>query len=118
MVTFPPFTAPPPFLQSTTLDGTPYVFDFRFNFRENTWSFSIFQSDGTTRLASGIKVVSNYPLLQKYASPLVPQGEIFCLSQTSDDSPPGLLDLQAGGRCILAYLSKSDLPANFEPWRL
>ncbi len=112
-----PATTIPPFSQTTTIDGTPYVLDFGYNWRENTWNISISLPNGTI-LCTGIKLVSNYPLLQKYADARVPQGELYCISQTTDDSPPQYADLVPGGRCILVYLSKSELAATVDPWRL
>ena len=111
-----PVESSPPFVETVSLDGTDYVLDFRFNSREQTWNVSIMLPDGTM-LAPGIKLVCNYPLLQKYADPRVPNGELFCVTQTNDDSPPGMNDLATGGRCALCYASVSELSPG-EPWRL
>ncbi len=111
-----PLVVEPPYEQITTLDGTDYVVTFNTNWRENTINVSLALTDGTV-LCSGIKLVCNYPLLQKYPDPRVPNGELFCIALTSDDSPPGPTDLLDGGRCILIYGSKSDFP-NLDPWRL
>ncbi len=116
MITIPATTIPP-FSQTTTIDGVPYVIDFNYNWRENTWSISILQTD-LTPLCTGIKLVCNYPLLQKYASALVPKGELYCVSLGQDDSPPTYNDLAPGGRCVLIYASKSELGPLVDPWRL
>ena len=103
------------YTQITQLDGVDYLLDFRYNDRENSWRFSIALTDNTP-LATGIKIVTNYPLLQKYADDRLPAGEIFCIT-SGDDSNPAQNDLGIGKRCLLVYYSKSEFPTGFEGWR-
>ena len=58
-----------------TLDGQEYIFKFDWNERENRWYFSLFTIDEKP-LATGIKLVANWPLLRRF---------------TSGDMPPGIL---------------------------
>ena len=103
--------------QITTLDGTDYILEFRFNARENVWYLIVSLTDSTV-LAGGIKLVSNFPLLQKYADSRMPPGEMIVMAPSSDDSPPGQFELGAGLRCQLFYLSKSEVPAGVDNERL
>jgi hypothetical protein len=96
--------------QVTNLDGTPYLLTFAWNMRSSTWYLSIATTDGTP-IASGIKLVCNFDLLRTVVSPARPPGRIVAISNTTDNSPPGLEDLIAGGRCALCYSPLADLQA-------
>ena len=110
-------SASPWFDQTTTLDGVPYVLDFRHSRAEDRWYLSIGLPDGT-EVRKGIKVVSSYPLLWRETDSRLPNGELFCVPASADDSPPGLADLLPGGRCYLVYVPKAELLPSFESWRL
>lgn len=112
-----PTIAVPFYTQTVALDGINYLLEFRFNSRENTWRMGISLPDGTV-LANGIKIVSNFLLLQKYADDRLPQGEIIALSSGPDDSPPGLNDFGVGLRVELCYLERTDLVSGADAWRL
>ena len=95
----------------TQLDGTQYALTFRWNHRTKTWSFDLDDSAGTS-IIHGIRVMVGVPLLRRHhyiAS--CPPGEIVCISNTPDDSPPGLEDLADGARCELIYVPLLDLIA-------
>ena len=104
------------YTQITTLDGTDYLLEFRFNTRENCWYLIVSLAD-STQLAGGIKLVSNFPLLQKYADSRMPPGELLVLAPSSDASPPGRFDLGTGLRCQLVYLTKAEVPAGIDAER-
>ncbi len=105
-----PFTT-----QITTIDGTDYKLSFSFNFRELAWYMGMALTDGTV-LASGIKLVSNYFLLQKYADDRLPPGELVAVAMGADDSQAGINDL--GGRVQLLYLFKNELTSAVDTKRL
>lgn len=98
----------PFYTQVIDLDGVDYLFDFRYNQRENAWYFSIALVDETP-LVSGIKIVVNVGLLQRFPSPLLPPGLLIALSNTTDQSPPGIGELGTTSRVTLLYFDKAEL---------
>lgn len=101
--------------QTTTLDGVSYLLEFRYNAREFVYYLKIMMTDGTI-LAQGIKLVSNYPLLQAYNDDRMPLGEIMAVAAGADDSPAKLGDI--GGRVTLVYYSEAEIQAvHLDPWR-
>ncbi len=92
-----------PFYDMTVaIEGQSYVFDFRFNQRENCWYFSISLPD-ETELISGVKVVCRRELLHRAAEVRLPQGLLIALPNGADDSPPGLEELGVDQRVTLTY---------------
>ena len=102
--------------QTTTLDGIPLLLTFRYNSRESVYYLTIQSADASTTYIQGLKLVTNFPLLQQFASP---PGEMVVISQSStDDSPPALGELGIGQRCVLLYLDQATtLDAGGESWR-
>jgi hypothetical protein len=98
----------PFYSMSTTLDGSDYFLEFRYNQREECWYFSVSLTDGTS-LADGVKVVCNESLLFSYAENRLPKGMLVAISNTLDSSPPKLLELGEGKRVSLIYVSESEL---------
>ena len=92
----------PFYTMTTVLDGTDYLFEFRFNQRESCWYFSISTTDGEA-LASGVKIVSERPLLRRFADVRLPPGILIAASNTTDKSPPGLTELGEDRRVTLIY---------------
>ena len=103
--------------QITTLDGTDFQLEFRYNQREDVYYLSISLTDGTA-LATGIKLVSNYRLLQAYSSSLMPPGELIAVASGADDSPAGLGELGLGQRVELTYYTQAEMvAAGKDLWR-
>ncbi len=103
-------TSADPFSQQlVTLEGTTFLLTFQYNQREDTWYFSIATSEGDD-LYNGMKLVCSWPLTRKCADSRMPQGEFFVISNTDDNTPPGLNDLAPGGRCVLNYWTSDELP--------
>lgn len=101
--------------QTTEMDGTSYVLEFRYNEREQVYYLMVSLTDGTL-LAQGIKLVSNYPLLQGYNDERMPLGELWAVASGPDDSPAALGDL--GGRVSLVYYTAAETQAaGVDPWR-
>jgi len=89
----------------TKLDNTDYTLRFAWNQRLERWSMDILSIQDIV-LVSGIKLVSNWPLLRYYQWDLrVPQGEVMAVDLSPDLSPPGIDDLGVGLRCELTYFS-------------
>ncbi|RNC77337.1 hypothetical protein DA717_10820 [Piscirickettsiaceae bacterium NZ-RLO2] len=55
----------PLYTQTTSLEGTAYIFTVRWNTREETWRISIADTDGNAIL-SGLKLLPYSPLVQRY----------------------------------------------------
>lgn len=89
------------------LEGTVYVFDWRYNQREDAWRFSISLPDGTD-LVSGIKVVCGKSLLKRTADVRLPAGLLMAISNNGDTSTPGLEELGEGKRVTLVYVTSDD----------
>lgn len=100
--------AEPFYKMSTTLDGTDYLFEFRFSQRESCWYFSVSKPDGTL-LVAGVKVVCNRSLLSRFADARLPKGRLFAVTTGADASPPKLDELGEGKRVRLVYVTKAEL---------
>jgi hypothetical protein len=101
--------------QTTAMDGVSYLLEFRYNTREALYYLKIMMTDSTV-LAQGIKLVSNYPLLQGYNDDRMPLGEIIAVAPSSDDSPAALGEI--GGRVTLVYYTEAEIQAvGLDPWR-
>ncbi len=104
--------------QVTTLDGTDYQLSFRYNQREACYYLQIALVDQTV-LCQGIKLVSNYRLLQAYADDRLPPGELIAQAFGTDDSPAALGELGIGQRVELTYVTEAELKATgLDGWRL
>lgn len=118
MILIPTDTILPFFYQTTTLDGTAYVLEFRYNQREQVYYLRILLPDQTV-LAQGIKIVSNYRLLQAYANAKMPPGEIVAMAQGVNDTPAALGELGNGQRVELVYYTRAEIEAiGADGWRV
>ena len=100
-----PTGSDPAYSQSSTLEGTTFNLYLAFNTRCSSWYLSVADASGVD-IYNGVKLIVGCPLLRKCADPRKPAGELLVFSSTSDDSPPGLLDLLPGsGRCALYYVT-------------
>lgn len=101
--------------QTTTLDGTSYLLEFRYNAREQVYYMKISLTDGTL-LAQGVKLVSNYPLLQGYNDDRMPLGEFVAVAAGPNDSPAALGEF--GQRVTLVYYTEAEIQAaGIDKWR-
>lgn len=82
------------------LDGVLFQVAFQHNDREDRWYLDLRTADGVP-IRSGIKLVSNFPLLRLVAQPSRPRGELVVINTQSDDNP-ALRDL--GDLIELAYV--------------
>lgn len=90
--------------QRVRLDGTDYLFDFRWNQRRAVWVFSITGLDGA-RILTGQTIVCGVPLLGRAVGG--PPGRLLALAVSPTDfEAPGLTEL--GGRVSLIYLTEDD----------
>lgn len=95
----------PLYTERVTLDGQEYVLKLDWNDRENRWYLSIYAID-LTPLATGIKVVANWPLLRRFTNAGIPPGVLVAtdLSPMGGESPTYS---ELGARVRLTYF-----PAN------
>lgn len=104
----PTFTDPF-YTMTVALEGRDYVFEFRYNQREDVWYFSIGLPDGTT-IAAGLKVVCRREFLHRIADVRLPRGTLLAVSNELplDESPPGLEELGEGRRVQLIYATSDE----------
>jgi hypothetical protein len=95
------------FLFTVDLDGTNFQFDMRYNQREDFWYLNISDIDGNL-LRSGIKVVSNWPLIRLLRSTPRPNGEIITIDTRYAPLDPGLADL--GVDVLFGYEELDTIP--------
>lgn len=104
-----PTSSDPYSVQRTDLEGREYILQFDWSTRESVWYMTIYDSSGSP-LASGIKLVCNWPLTYRLPNPALPPGDLMVSTKTAaDDSPPGLLDMAEGGRCELTYVTSDHI---------
>ena len=83
------------------LDGTTYTLAIRYNTRENRWFLDVATAAGVLIL-SGIKVLLNVNLIERFAQSELPPGNLFILNSDEDSEvEPGLLDF--GVNTLLLY---------------
>lgn len=93
------------FTQITSLDGVDFLFEFRWNEREQRWYMDLYEADGTP-VVTGIKVVADWSLLRLVVRDLRPAGEIYSYD-TTGEGDPRLGDL--GTRVRLIYIPEAEL---------
>lgn len=99
-------TDTPLFSIRTTLDGVEYVLNFDWNGRESRWYMSISMIDGTL-LVAGIKLISNWPLLRRFADLRLPQGNLRAVDYSPQGGEPAGLVEDLGRRVKLIYTPTS-----------
>lgn len=92
--------------QRMQLEGTEYIFQFRYNLRRELWSFSVLGLDGTY-LLTGQTVHVGIPLNRRAVGG--PSGIIIAISETDDISSPTLQEL--GERIKLIYMTADEVAA-------
>lgn len=93
---------------SQVLDGVSYVLEFRWNIREESWYLDIRLDDGT-RVASGVKIVTDWALLRGVRSASRPLGEFVAFDTSGNRQDPKIDNL--GSVVKLFYFDASGLEA-------
>jgi hypothetical protein len=89
------------------LDGVDYQLRFQYNSREGFWYFDLLDSAQNV-LRSGIKVVSNFPMLIRYRDlEARPAGELISFDTRLEPLDPGLEDLDLSS--VFGYADADDL---------
>jgi hypothetical protein len=112
MATLLLFTTADPFQkQNVNLDGVEFILSLAYNQREERWYLSI-ADDEDVPIISGLKLQANWRLLYRHRyNTKLPAGELMATDTTGDGSPPTLLELGEGKRCVLTYYEASTVAA-------
>lgn len=89
-----------------TLENIVFTFEFIWNDREGSWYMNLYDTNSNP-LVSGLKVVLNVPLLARFVSTSLPNGDLIATDTTGQDLMPGLQDL--GDRVVLGYFSNAEI---------
>lgn len=102
----------------TQLEGTDYVFDFRYGVRRGCWVFDLSTLDGT-EILRGQMVTVLRDLLGRVTGTARPPGQLWVMNVTEPTPAeggaralPGLLDLGASGRARLYYTESTTADEN------
>lgn len=102
-----PFIPTTPHYQvGTTLDGVQFVFDLRWNARDEAWYMDILAEDESV-IRTGVKVVLGTLLGGRSALPGFPAGGLFATDLTRQGIEPGLDDL--GTRVRVYFMTEAEL---------
>jgi len=88
----------------TDLEGTRYIFTFRFNTRANRWIVDILQDD-KTMILSGIPLVLGTDLIGRFQNADLPPGNLFLVNLENEYAECGRNDL--GNDVLLMYQESS-----------
>ena len=102
-------TSRTPLYPVTALEGANYLLFVRFQPWCACWYLSI-ATGGGRRHRERIKLITNWPLLRKFADPRLPQGELMCVTFGADQTMPTIGELGEGLRCQLFYFTGDELP--------
>lgn len=92
------------------LDGTTYLFAFRWNERDAQWLFDLSDVDRVP-IVSGVAVVVDFPLGARCADARMPPGMLVAVDTTGAHADPGETDL--GARTVIVYTTAAELAALF-----
>ena len=88
------------YTERVELDGVLFELTFMWNTRELAWFLSVADADSVA-LASGVKIVVDYPLFRSVSNADMPAGTMLAVDTSGAGLDPGLTDL--GGRVLLMY---------------
>jgi hypothetical protein len=97
----------PHYTVETTLEGTGYLFEFRWNARDDSWYMQISDTSENVLLA-GVRVVADFPLTSRFTKAGLFPGALFAVDTGGEGVPPTLTDL--GSRVVLVYFESTELP--------
>lgn len=96
----------PYYTQKVTLDGQTFTLEFKWNIREEFWYMNLLNDDNVA-IVSGIKIVTNWPLLRRVTNEERPLGDFFAYDITDVGTEAGFEEL--GERVLLLYFSQAEL---------
>ena len=92
--------------QRTTLSGRDYVLRFDWSQRDGHWFLGLYLPSGEA-IVTGLKLVTNWPLLGARTETLRPPGELLVVDTRGLGEDPGFGDL--GTRHGLVYFEPGEL---------
>lgn len=96
----------PHYTVTIKLEGVRYRLGMDWNEREGSWYMSLTQENGTA-IASGLRVVPDWPLLRRVTGSARPPGEMVFRNTGSEDAEPGRNDI--GEMFVPLYYEESEL---------
>lgn len=90
----------PDFSFQIDLDKTIFGFRFRYNERTDRFSMEI-QDQAGNAIISGVAMVSNWPVLSRFKSSLLPKGLLFTMDATGGSNEPNAINF--GDTVLLCY---------------
>ena len=86
------------------LEGTLYTFTFNYNRRLDRWFMNI-GDEVNNPIVSGIKIIVNYDLLDRYKNSKLPPGQFIAIDESGENKTPGREDL--GNDVKLFYIESA-----------
>lgn len=105
-----PFVYDPPIYRvSTTLDNEVFIFDVRWNARDEAWYFDLYTSEEDL-IVGGVRIILGIPLGFKAKSDSrFPNGIIVATDMANTGQEAGYYDL--GDRVLVHFYSQDELDA-------
>ena len=103
-----PFTEYSYITKEVTLDNINYKLLFTWNTRMEAWVMSILKLDDTPILA-GIKLVLNYELIAKFHHLDIPQGLMYVVDTSNDESKIAFDDFTSERGLRLIYIEEDEV---------
>jgi hypothetical protein len=94
---------------NVSLGGSNYLFDFTFNDRDGRYRLTI--SLNGESVISGLKLIENVIITQKYDLPDFDHGELLLVKIKDTTDPAGRNNIGIGKAYELIYLSNEELAA-------
>ena len=94
--------------QDITLGGFKYNFIYSFNERDNRWRIDIYNVDNTP-VITGVKIMENQSLLERYILEDFNHGDIYCLRIHETPDPVGRDNLGPGLAYSLFYFTNEEI---------
>lgn len=101
----PVFPGVPLWSMNVGLDGTQYTLLFDWHAREGRWFLTV--SIPGLSIATGVKIIADFPLLRRAASRYAPKGVLVAADTSGRGIPPTLDDF--GLRVRLTYVGEVTL---------
>ena len=97
----------PAYRVATALGDVGYVFDLRWNHRDECWYLDAFEDDGVTAIFYGVKIVLGAHLGRIHRHALVTDGALIAYDTSRQLIDAGLDDL--GSRVVVVYVPADEL---------
>lgn len=92
----------PNYRMGTTLNGSQYILDVRWNGRDGAWYLDILEQDETP-IVNGVKIVLGCYLARRCSHPLFREGVLVAIDTAGTRTDAGIDDL--GTRVVVRYFT-------------